>query len=50
MPAAPSFYSAPQTLDGLLDTVTARILDQLGVPNDLMRRWTGSLVGHGEAR
>ncbi len=50
MPAAPSFYSAPQSLDGLLDTVTARILDQLGVKNDLMRRWTGALVGHGEER
>jgi 4-hydroxy-3-polyprenylbenzoate decarboxylase len=50
MPAAPSFYSAPHTLEGLLDTVTARILDQLGVPNDLMRRWTGELVGHGRVR
>jgi 4-hydroxy-3-polyprenylbenzoate decarboxylase len=50
MPAAPSFYSAPQTLEGLLDTVTARILDQLGIPNELMRRWTGALVGHGEVR
>jgi 4-hydroxy-3-polyprenylbenzoate decarboxylase len=47
MPAAPSFYSAPQTVEGLIDTVTARVLDQLRIPNDLMRRWTGSLVGHG---
>jgi 4-hydroxy-3-polyprenylbenzoate decarboxylase len=45
MPASPSFYSAPQSIDALLDTVTARILDQLGVPNDLMRRWTGELIG-----
>jgi 4-hydroxy-3-polyprenylbenzoate decarboxylase len=50
MPASPSFYSAPHTLEGLLDTVTARILDQIGVPNDLMRRWTGELVGHGQQR
>ncbi|MBX2797177.1 MAG: UbiX family flavin prenyltransferase [Myxococcales bacterium] len=45
MPASPSFYSAPQTTEELLDTVTARILDQLDVPNDLMRRWTGKLLG-----
>ena len=45
MPASPSFYSAPKSLDELLDTVTARILDQLGVPNDRMRRWTGELLG-----
>ena len=45
MPASPSFYSAPETVTELLDTVTARILDQLGVPNDLMRRWTGQLLG-----
>ena len=45
MPASPSFYSAPKTVDQLLDTVTARILDQIGVPNDRMRRWTGQLLG-----
>lgn len=41
MPASPSFYSHPSSLDALLDTVTARVLDQLGVDNDLMTRWTG---------
>ncbi|MEQ1502485.1 MAG: UbiX family flavin prenyltransferase [Myxococcota bacterium] len=46
MPASPSFYAAPTTVDELLDTVTARVLDQLGIPNDRMRRWTGKLVGH----
>ena len=46
MPASPSFYSAPRTIDALLDTVTARILDQLGFDNDRMRRWTGRMLGH----
>lgn len=46
MPASPSFYSAPRGVDELLDTVTARVLDQLGVPNDRMRRWTGTMNGH----
>lgn len=41
LPASPSFYSKPADLPAFLDTVTARVLDQLGVDNDLMRRWTG---------
>ena len=43
IPASPSFYSAPAGVTELLDTVTARVLDQLGVDNKLMRRWTGRL-------
>jgi 4-hydroxy-3-polyprenylbenzoate decarboxylase len=41
MPAAPSFYSKPKTIDALLDTVVARALDRIGVPNELMKRWNG---------
>ncbi|TNE86391.1 MAG: UbiX family flavin prenyltransferase [Deltaproteobacteria bacterium] len=41
LPAVPSFYSMPATKTELIDTVTSRILDQLGVDNELMRRWTG---------
>jgi 4-hydroxy-3-polyprenylbenzoate decarboxylase len=41
MPAAPSFYSQPRDIGELVDTVVARVLDRLGVPNDLMRRWEG---------
>ena len=41
MPASPSFYSNPRTIDELVDTVVARVLDRLGLPNDLMKRWTG---------
>src|SRR6266702_5990684 len=32
LPASPGFYSRPQTIDELADTVVARILDQLGLP------------------
>jgi 4-hydroxy-3-polyprenylbenzoate decarboxylase len=39
LPASPSFYSKPATLDSLLDTVVGRVLDQLGLPNTLMPRW-----------
>jgi 4-hydroxy-3-polyprenylbenzoate decarboxylase len=41
MPASPSFYSRPATVDELIDTVVSRILDRLGIPNELMRRWEG---------
>jgi 4-hydroxy-3-polyprenylbenzoate decarboxylase len=41
MPASPSFYSNPTDIGGLVDTVVARLLDRLGIPNDLMRRWEG---------
>src|SRR5881396_4332154 len=39
LPASPSFYSHPQTVDDLADTVVARILDQLGLPNVGAFRW-----------
>jgi flavin prenyltransferase len=39
LPASPSFYSKPATLDALLDTVVGRVLDQLGLANKLMPRW-----------
>lgn len=39
MPASPSFYGFPATIDDLVDTVVARILDQLGVTNRLASRW-----------
>jgi flavin prenyltransferase len=41
MPASPSFYSGPKDVGQLVDTVVARVLDRLGIPNDLMRRWEG---------
>lgn len=38
-PPSPSFYTFPQTLEDLVDTVVARILDHLGVAHDLLARW-----------
>jgi 4-hydroxy-3-polyprenylbenzoate decarboxylase len=45
MPASPSFYSRPRTMEELVDTVVARVLDRLGIPNELMRRWEGLAPG-----
>ena len=45
LPASPSYYSHPADRTALLDTITARLLDQLGIDNALMRRWEGTLLG-----
>src|SRR5687767_9769227 len=39
LPASPSFYSQPASIEALLDTVIGRVLDQVGIPNQLMPRW-----------
>ncbi len=39
LPASPSFYSRPQNLDELADTVVWRILDQLGIDAPNACRW-----------
>lgn len=39
IPAVPSFYGKPRTVDQVADTVVARILDHLGIKNDLVKRW-----------
>ncbi len=41
LPAAPSFYSGPRTIEELVDTVVSRVLDKVGLPNELMKRWDG---------
>ncbi|MEY2632774.1 MAG: hypothetical protein RIR00_1428 [Pseudomonadota bacterium] len=39
LPPAPGFYHRPTTMQGLVDFVVARVLDQLRVPHDLMQKW-----------
>ena len=39
-PATPSFYSRPQTIDDLAETVVNRILDLAGIENQSFR-WGG---------
>jgi 4-hydroxy-3-polyprenylbenzoate decarboxylase len=50
LPASPSFYSKPAGIDELLDTVVARILDHVGLPQDLMPRWGERSAKEGAAR
>ena len=42
MPASPSFYGKPQSIEQLADTVVNRIMDHLGVPDDRAYRWGGT--------
>jgi len=39
LPCMPSFYTHPQTVEDLVDTVVGRILDHLGVEHQLLPRW-----------
>jgi len=39
LPAAPGWYHGVESLDDLVDFVVARICDQLGIENTLIKRW-----------
>jgi len=39
LPAIPSFYSQPDSVTAVVDTVVWRILDQIGLPNARAYRW-----------
>ena len=47
LPASPAFYAGGSTVQQLVDFVAGRVLDAVGVPHTLYRRWRGAL---GEAR
>ncbi len=39
LPANPSFYSRPQSVEDVVDTVVSRVLDHMEVPHQLVSRW-----------
>jgi 4-hydroxy-3-polyprenylbenzoate decarboxylase len=39
LPAMPAFYHGVTSTGDLVDFIVARICDQLGIPNELIRRW-----------
>lgn len=45
MPPVPGFYSGATDLQGVLDHLAGRIMDQLGLENTLVRRWQGMGAG-----
>lgn len=42
IPASPAFYNHPKTLDDLVNSVVARILDSLGIGHQLFPPWGNS--------
>jgi 4-hydroxy-3-polyprenylbenzoate decarboxylase len=42
MPAVPSYYHQPKTIDDLVTQYVCRVLAQIGLPQDEMYRWMGS--------
>ena len=39
LPACPGFYHNPSSVAELVDYIVGKVLDQLGIENDLFRRW-----------
>jgi 4-hydroxy-3-polyprenylbenzoate decarboxylase len=39
LPANPGFYHRPANVDELVDFIVSRVLDQLGITNNLVTRW-----------
>jgi flavin prenyltransferase len=50
MPAIPSFYHQPKTIDDLVTQYVCRVLAQIGLPQDRMYRWQGKATGTREAK
>ncbi|HLE57618.1 MAG TPA: flavin prenyltransferase UbiX [Rhodothermia bacterium] len=42
LPAAPGFYHRPEKISDMVDFIVARVMDQLGIPNRLGKRWDGT--------
>jgi 4-hydroxy-3-polyprenylbenzoate decarboxylase len=45
LPASPGFYAGATDVARLVDFVAGKVLDAIGVPHDLFRRWSGELGG-----
>jgi len=41
LPACPAFYTNPASIEDMTDFITGKILDELGIRNEIYRHWTG---------
>jgi 4-hydroxy-3-polyprenylbenzoate decarboxylase len=44
IPASPGFYNRPESVEDMVDFVVARILNQLGLEQNLLPRWGEQLI------
>lgn len=44
IPPVPAFYTHPKTLQDVIDFIVSRILDQLGINNNLIARWSANNI------
>jgi len=44
IPASPGFYTHPKTIDDMVDFIVARVLDQIGIDNEVSTRWSGEEI------
>jgi flavin prenyltransferase len=49
LPASPAFYAGATRVQDLVDFVAGRVLDSVGVPHTLYRRWAGVLGAAADA-
>lgn len=40
IPPMPAFYNHPETIDDIVNFTVGRVLDQLGIDHDLVKRWS----------
>jgi len=48
MPPLPAFYQRPKTIDDVVNHTVARVLDRIGVAQDLVPEWTGTSAAEGD--
>ncbi len=46
LPASPSFYHKPKTIEDLVDHLCFRILDQFDIPHSRKTEWSGEEISH----
>ncbi len=43
LPPMPAFYNHPESLEGMVDHIVMRILDQFDIPREMVGRWDGKM-------